>query len=226
MNVINLKHALIGILLLLSAFAGIAMKPTKHLNSLRHEINLESSIPKVFNEWRVTDLNAQVLVNPQVADQLKRLYSQSVSRSYVNPKGEIVMLSIVYGGDQGRDTQVHSPEACYQAQGFQISGRSNGMLKTKYGMVPIRKLVATMGNRVEPITYWVNLGGVGSVDRTGFKIARLKMGLTGVIPDGILFRVSTISNETNAHLLLENFIKDLLASIPPDGAKQLLYNTQ
>jgi len=226
MNVINLKLTLIGILLLLSAYAGLAMKPTKHLNSLRHEINLESSIPKIFNEWRITDLNAQALVNPQVANELKRIYSQSLSRSYVNPQGEIIMLSIVYGSNQSYLTQLHFPDTCYQAQGFQMSGRSNGMLKTKYGMVPIRKLVATMGNRVEPITYWVNLGGVGSVDRTEFNIAKLKMGLSGVIPDGILFRVSTISNEANAHLLLEKFIQDLLASIPPDRAKQLLYNTQ
>lgn len=219
------KPTLIGMLLLITAYAGIAMKPTKLLSTMRPEINLEASIPKSFGGWRMTEMNRQGLVDPQLTAQLKKLYSQSISRSYLNDEGEMVMLSIVYGRDQRYETKLHPPEVCYEAQGFQISKLLDGSQDTKLGTLQTRKFVATRGGRVESVTYWVNLGGVGPVDKRAYRLARFKMGLTGIIPDALLYRVSTIGTQDASHASHEKFIKDLLVSIHADSAKQLLYNS-
>jgi hypothetical protein len=66
---------------------------------------------------------------------------------------------------------------------------------------------------------------VGPVDKRAYRLARFKMGLTGIIPDAILYRVSTMGKQDASHASHEKFIKDLLVSIHADNAKQLLYNS-
>jgi hypothetical protein len=52
------------------------------------------------------------------------------------------------------------------------------------------------------------------------QMIRLKYGLRGIIPDGALIRVSTIGLSPDvAFKLQDQFIRDLLAAIPPGELK-------
>ncbi len=85
------------------------------------------------------------------------------------------------------------------------------------------QLVAKLGQRNEPITYWVRIGEKvvrGNLEQ-GF--ARMQYGLNGVVADGILFRVSSIATDNGkAYATQQQFIDDLLKSVPADTRAYLL----
>ena len=78
------------------------------------------------------------------------------------------MLSIAYGGDQSDTMAVHKPEVCYPAQGFQILKNATASFSTGDGNIPVKRLVATQGPRIEPITYWTTVGDTVAV--SGYEV--------------------------------------------------------
>ena len=86
-------------------------------------IQLEPTVPQSFGDWtELPDQPAQV-VNPQTKELLDTLYSQILTRTYVNKDGYRIMLSMAYGDDQRGGLQAHRPEVCYPAQGFKVASR-------------------------------------------------------------------------------------------------------
>jgi len=54
------------------------------------------------------------------------------------------------------------------------------------------------------------------------KLASLRYTTRGIIPDGLLFRVSSIDPESGAAFgRQEQFVRDLLAALPPDHRRRL-----
>jgi EpsI family protein len=209
--------------MLAAAGLAIAMKPGERMAVQRPPLNLESAVPQTFAGWRVDTTLVPVMVSPDVQAALDKIYSQTLARTYVDAEGRRVMLTIAYGGDQSRETQVHKPEVCYPMQGFQITSMAAGVLDAVQQKIPIMRLVAVQGRRVEPITYWIAVGD--TVVRGAFEqnMARLKYGLTGTVPDGILVRVSSITrDEQSAYALQDRFVNDMLQAMPPREAARLL----
>ena len=56
-----------------------------------------------------------------------------------------------------------------------------------------------MGERVEPVTYWLTVGSQVIQSNLDKRIALIRLGLTGQIPDGLLFRVSSIDGDSAHH---------------------------
>lgn len=223
MNRISARHWLAGLAMLAAAGLAIAMKPGERMAVQRPPLNLESAVPQSFAGWRVDTTLVPVMVSPDVQAALDKIYSQTLARTYVDAEGRRVMLTIAYGGDQSRETQVHKPEVCYPMQGFQITSMAAGVLDAVQQKIPIMRLVAVQGRRVEPITYWIAVGD--TVVRGAFEqnMARLKYGLTGTVPDGILVRVSSITrDEQSAYALQDRFVNDMLQAMPPREAARLL----
>ena len=210
-------------MLLISGFwGGFAFKPTKHIAAQGPKINLEEMIPKEFSGWKIDETVVPLQVSPERVALLNKLYNQTLSRTYKNENGEIVMLSIAYGGDQSDAMQVHKPEVCYVAQGFQIESVEMDSLDTGYGIIPVKRLLAQMGQRHEPITYWITIGDTVAVNSLKWKLQQLKYGLTGNVPDGLLFRISSIGQKENAYSLQNNFTQLLMKSVTPEDRKRLI----
>jgi EpsI family protein len=98
----------------------------------------------------------------------------------------------------------------------------DGLLSTAYGDIEVRRLGTTLGARTEPVTYWLTVGD--QIIRTKFekRVAQIRLGLTGQIPDGLLFRVSSIDNDADrAYAMQQKFVADMMASVPPKARKQL-----
>lgn len=208
---------LMAALMLVAAALAIVLKPTRHLADRQAPIELERMVPKDFGDWHIDPTVVPIKVSPDVQASLDRIYNQVIDRSYVNSKGQRIMLSIAYGGDQGGDgTQVHRPEFCYTAQGFRLTMNVVGDLLTQYGTLPVRRLVAVQGRRNEPITYWITVGDKATLPGVSRKLAQIAYGLTGKVPDGMLIRVSSIDqDEKNAHRLQADFIKEMLSVMNP-----------
>lgn len=216
MKITNLRYFIIGIAMLAAAGLSLALVPKEKIADQGPKIDLEVMLPKQFGDWKVDESVANAAIRPYLKGILDKIYSQTLSRSYINAQGERMMLSIAYGGDQSRSMQVHQPESCYPAQGFQINNQTFGDLNTGFGTIPVRRMVAVQGARVEPLTYWIRTGDMVTGNTSSRQLARLKYGLTGKVPDGLLFRVSSLSHdEKAAYVVQESFIKDLLNVLAP-----------
>jgi EpsI family protein len=132
------------------------------------------------------------------------------------------MLSLAYGHDQRGSLQAHKPEICYPAQGFNIQNLAAGSLGTTFGEIPVRRLFGTLGARQEPVTYWFTVGDQAVMGTTQKKLVELRFGLTGRIPDGMLFRVSSIDgDQPRAYQVQEQFVNQLLQAVAPADRKRL-----
>jgi EpsI family protein len=208
------KPALLGILMLAAAALALAATPTKRIADEAGKVDLERMIPQEFGDWKIDASIVPVQVSPDVQAKLDQIYDQTLSRTYYNSAGQRIMLSIAYGGDQSDAMQVHRPEVCYPAQGFEVVKEAVGTFVSEYGALPVKRLLAVMGRRHEPITYWVTIGNEATLVGLRQKLAQLRYGLTGRIPDGMLIRVSSIDmNEATAYSLQEEFLRVLLRSM-------------
>ena len=188
------------------------------------QFDIEDIIPHQFGDWREEVRGTLGVVNPQTQTVLNQLYSKLLSRTYVNSEGRRIMLSLAYGADQSHGKQIHKPEVCYPAQGFQIVSKKKDTLLVGAVSLPIMRVVTRLDRRNEPVTYWIRLGDVlvrGLVEQT---ITRIRYGLFARhIPDGILFRISEINPDTeDSYALQDKFISELLPALSPEARKILL----
>jgi len=215
----------IAALMFAASVGAMVARPSKKLADDLPTISLEAMIPKQFGDWREEPARYIEVVNPEAQALLDKLYSEVLSRTYVNSNGYRIMLSLAYGSDQRGSLQAHRPEVCYPAQGFKVEKNERGRLVTPFGEIPVRRLYTHLGARHEPVTYWFAYGGYplpGLEGSTQRRIVDLRYGLTGRIPDGLLFRVSSIDrNVAQAHQIQDQFINHLLQATPPADRKRL-----
>jgi EpsI family protein len=210
----------------LAAASGAAARrltPRTPLSKELGPLNLEQAIPSEFAGWQV-DARGQVgIVNPQQEALLAQLYSQILTRTYLGPAGERVMLSIAYGNDQRDGMQMHYPEVCYPAQGFRLLSNNPVTLRLAGREIMARRLETLLGDsRHELVTYWSVIGE--TVVRSGYrkKLVEMQYGFKGLIPDGLLFRVSSIGPNSNKEFSDQaRFTAALLAVIPRRQAVRL-----
>lgn len=218
------RAVLASLLMGAAAIAAWRMTPTRRMATLHGELNLEVQVPKQFGEWQLDSSASGGVVNPQQEELLKQLYSQILSRTYVHRgTGQRVMLSIAYGNDQRDGLQMHYPEICYPAQGFRLVSNRKVDLVVGGLSIPARRLETVFGNqRFEPVTYWTVIGETAVRGGTDKKIAEMRYGFEGLVPDGLLFRVSSIDRDTVAALALQDqFVSSLLAAVS-DGMRARL----
>jgi EpsI family protein len=208
-------NILLGSAMALACFLAVLMTPTRKLADQQAKFALEELIPKKFEDWQIDKTIVPIQVAPEVIAKLNKIYNQTLSRTYTNSKGEKIMLSIAYGGEQsGESTQVHRPEFCYTAQGFNIVSNREAKLMTASGTIPIRRLKAVQGARIEPITYWLTVGDKATLPGIGRMWTQISYGLTGVVADGMLVRLSSIEkNEDLAYQIQGQFINNLLSNL-------------
>jgi len=202
---------LLGLLMVSSGILTKVMTPTLQIDGKQNKVNLEAMIPGEFDGWRIDPSTVALVVNPDDKGLLNKIYNQTLSRTYVNNEGERVMLSIAYGRDQSTDLHVHRPEICYLTSGFEIGEITKTFVDTTVGRIPVMRLVAKQGTRNEPITYWIRVGDSLTRGWIEQKVTAIANGLTGKVPDGLLFRVSSISNdEQKAYRIQQTFLEDIL----------------
>lgn len=213
---------ILAALMVVTTALAYAMKPTKKLSDLQPREKLETLVPLQFGDWRGMPSNSIVLPDPQMAENLARIYTETLSRTYGDSRGRQVMLSIAYGDDQRDSMNLHYPEVCYPAQGFQTISAKKGQIDTPYGPIRVQRLIMVHGQRYEPITYWTMIGEHQSLKGFEKKLNEMRYSLKGAIPDGLLFRVSSIGRETEiVQRDHEEFVLDLLAAVNAESRKRL-----
>lgn len=208
--------------MLAASVGAVVARPSVKVADQEPPISLEQMIPLQFGDWREEPQRYVQMVNPQTQELLDKLYSQILSRVYINSAGYRIMLSLAYGSNQRGSLQAHKPEVCYPAQGFTIEKNEPGKFVSPYGEVPVRRLSGHMGARYEPVTYWFTVGDQAVQSGTQKRLIELRFGLTGRIPDGLLYRVSSIDRDNaRAYQLQDQFTTQLLEAVTPADRKRL-----
>ncbi len=213
---------MLALAMLLTAVSAQVLRPVRYLADTRPAISIDASIPTRFGDWRML-ASAGGIVNPQQSDLLNALYAEIVTRTYVNARGQHVMLSIAYGKRQNDSFQVHRPEICYPAQGFELQQVEAGELRTVLGVIPVRRLQTRLGpDRPEPVTYWTTLGDDSVHNGIDKKLKEIRLAMKGYIADGLLFRLSSIDADApQAWALQARFAEDLLSAVDPATRQRL-----
>jgi exosortase B len=203
-----------------TAAAAPALKPQPAAGA---DFDLEQAIPARFGDWQIDPNMVPLAPTPDVQANLDRLYRQVLSRTYVNSSGEQMMLTIAHGGDQSDALKAHRQEACYAAQGFEIRALAHGSLSTAGRTIPVTRMLAVRGERVEPVTYWFTMGDRVVLGRLERLQVQLRHGLSGRIPDGLLVRVSSLSTDAPGALASQqSFIAAITAAMPAHHRARLL----
>lgn len=208
-----------ALLLLMVGCAAVAhtLKPTTNLADERAPIDLATMIPSQFGTWR-EQLNLAVqIIDPELQVTVDEIYTETLTRNYIDSRGYRIMLSIAYGKNQSDNLQLHKPEVCYPAQGFKLDNLYRTSLDLAGQNITATRMDAHLGTRFEPVTYWTVVGDHITTGGINKKITEMRYGMRGRIPDGMLVRVSSIDRNTElAHQIQAEFAAAMIAAIAPE----------
>jgi EpsI family protein len=212
------RDLLLGAVCVAGSAAALALTPRRRVSLMRGQ-SLADITPAAFGAWTGRDVGD--LVAPKVAGTLEsRLYGESVQRIYSRDDGgSQIMVLLAHGDTQSNELQLHRPEVCYPAFGFQISSSQPDMLQlTPQATLPARRLVAVAPDRRENIVYWTRLGEYLPLSEGEQRLDRVRTALQGVIADGLLARISLVEDDAfGAFRVLGEFARALIGAIrPPD----------
>jgi EpsI family protein len=221
MNIWLRNFILLAFMLIASGLT-LALNPTQNLSEHSPAFDLAEMIPRSFSDWHEEQNKSIQIVDPQQQEMIDKIYTQTLSRTYVNKSGYRIMLSMAYGVDQRDGMTMHYPEVCYPAQGFVLQDKRTGTLETDSGSIPVTRILTNLAQRNEPVTYWTLIGNhvfQGGIQK---KLAEMRYGLDGKIPDGMLIRVSSIDSATDkAYEMQTQFVNEMLAALTPEFRQKL-----
>ncbi len=202
-------------LMIITASVAVWATPTDYLADIKHRETLNNYVEPQLDDWQL-DRGSRVLVTNAVLDEkLESAYSDLLSETYRNADNKKVMLSVAYSDNQRNGLAVHSPEACYPAQGFKILERKQFPMTLNDGkQITVRYMKTQRGNRIEPLVYWTIAGEHLYRNNLEKKQLAIEYAMDNIIPDGLIFRVSTIeADEKVALAAITDFIRDFHDSL-------------
>jgi EpsI family protein len=206
------RKVLLGLLFGSTAAIAAWRQPRRHLDYLGRD-KLDHIVPKDIGPWRFVAASGLV-IPPE--DQLSRLvYSQLLTRIYSNGDDAPLMLLVAQSGSQTGILQVHRPETCYTASGYTISRLDRYPFRIGSSIIDANSMDAEAEGVTEHVLYWTRVGNKIPATWRDQKIAVAEQNLKGIIPDAILVRISTVSNDPEAaRASLEAFARALISSVP------------
>jgi EpsI family protein len=208
------RDILLGAACVAGSGLAFAMEPRRYV-SLMPRTSLEQITPAAFSTWTSRDVTT--LVAPKIQGSLEsRLYDQQLQRIYTDAaSGAELMMLLAHGDTQSNELQLHRPEVCYPAFGFEISASRVQPLRLAAGApLPARSLVAEAPGRRENIVYWTRLGEFLPTSEGEQRLDRVKTALRGVVSDGLLARFSMVEADTGSAMQsIEAFIVAFLEAV-------------
>lgn len=221
------RDVLFGLGCVAAAGGAAWLRPNDYQRLMPTE-TLAKSIPEAFGRWSI-DRSIGVVLPPSEGSLADRLYDEILARAYLQPaaaESGSVMCLITYGSRQSDALQLHRPEVCYPAVGFQVTDYQKRMLKFRPGAeLPIVQMSARLGQRVEDVLYWTRVGEDFPQDAADQRAKRLWASLAGKVGDGVLVRMSKVRAQPDAAPGFEDlnqFAREMLQSLRPDIQRGLV----
>ncbi|HET6941280.1 MAG TPA: EpsI family protein [Sphingomicrobium sp.] len=205
-----------------ASVAGVAAarQPSKNVDYLG-KAKLEDVLPEKIGRWTFVS-NSGLVVPPE--DQLARaLYSQLLTRTYMDAAGNGIMLLVAQSGSQSGILQIHRPEFCYTAGGYTLTPSVPHPVLLPGRELPALSISATREARTEQIVYWTRIGNHLPSSWTQQRLAVAMDNLKGYIPDAVMVRVSTYGSDKPLALAdVDEFIRALMGAITPQVRRVLI----
>jgi EpsI family protein len=182
--------------------------------------SFSDAIPTTVGGW-TSRKSAEVVLPPQ--DDSNKLYENLETRVYEGQGLPAMMLLIAFSSIQQNDIQVHRPEVCYPASGYPIVWSKP--IEIGFGSANLagRELLADRGGLRERIVYWVRVGNAFPTNWAEQRTTMALQNLQGSIPDGALFRVSSIEEPDSSNsAALRQFIEMFLSTVSPSFRQSVL----
>ncbi len=211
------REVLIGLGCAAALGTAEVLRPRHLMSVMPPGRKLADLVPRKFAGF--AEGGAGDIVVPRVEGSLvATLYSDLLTRLYL-PDGRSdpsIMLLVAYGPAQTDLLQLHRPEICYPALGYQIVDRSLSVLDCgAAGQIPAVNLTAAEGGRVEDIIYWTRVGNELPRSFGEQSWARLRESIAGQVPDGTLLRASAVRSGTEPNFdVIRSFLQSLVVSLP------------
>jgi EpsI family protein len=214
------RQLLIGGALVATSGAALVIAPRRTAPALPLG-GLDRGIPERIGPYRHhSDAGVVAPLRGQLSE---RLYDGYVARTYVALGEAPIMLLIAYGRVQDSQFQLHRPESCYPAFGYELGASQAVEIPLADRVIDGITLTASRQGVNEQLLYWTR---IGPSFPTGFWSERaviLRDALSGGIPDGALVRLSTVSDDAvAATTTLANFNRMMMQNIGPIARACLL----
>jgi EpsI family protein len=207
------RRFLIGGMLAAGSAIAYARQPTQSVDFLGKR-KLEAIIPQQIGSWEF--LTNSGLVVPTEDSLEAALYSQLLTRVYTRGDEPPIMLLVAQSDGESGFLQIHRPEYCYPAGGFELSPIVPVALPAGNERVTVNSLTATLPGRPEQIIYWTRVGDKMPLSWAQQRLAVAMDNLKGIVPDAVLTRMSTIDpNREAAMARLADFAEQLVAQMGP-----------
>lgn len=185
----------VGSVMTLAALGSYVAQPKRTENRLGKQ-RLGTLIPQTIGPWHFA--GSAGIVNAQ-EDAPVDGYDQVLTRVYGAPGLPDIMLLIAYGSAQGGGLQLHRPETCYPGQGFRLSDFAQWQVRPGRDQVfASQAFTATRDERIERLVYWTRIAHSFPLNTVQEYRAIFGSLLAGLVPDGILVRISTIGADIPA----------------------------
>lgn len=207
------RELIAGALMASAAVVAAARKPNVRLDYLGSH-KLEQVVPKHFGEWSFVS-SSGLVIPPE--DQLRTtLYSQLLTRVYFNGRST-VMLLMAYSANETGFLQVHRPEFCYTAAGYDLSDFAHHHIPLLGSRgFTANSLTAERDAATEKLVYWTRIGDHIPLSWAEQKLTFAGDNLKKLIPDAALIRVSTSDADPSEALrTIDGFVQAMIASIQP-----------
>lgn len=213
--------------LIVASLAAVALTPK--LVEVTEAPDLAQTVPTQIGDWKeLPSPYVQVSLSTGPEDSWNRPYDQTVMRTYVNSKGEQIMLALAWGKRQRQEAKVHRPDLCYVAQGYPVKSLVPQQFQVDPSLpqaVTGKHMVVMSSRGGEAVSYWIRIGTLYSENAFETRMHIFKEGLQGRVPDGILVRasqrISSTETAKDSFPILDEFLKELVAA-SPDSTKALL----
>jgi EpsI family protein len=134
------------------------------------------------------------------------------------------MALFAYGDTQSDQLQLHRPEVCYPAFGFAvIESKPVDIALRPAAAIPARSLTAQSSLRTEHVSYWTRIGEYLPQSGEEQRSAKLRTAFRGIIPDGILVRISNLQPTAEEGFAVNaRFVAQLIEAMPKQGLPALV----
>ena len=126
------------------------------------------------------------------------------------------MLLVAQGASQTGVLQVHRPEVCYPAGGYQLSSSVPIDIPVPGDRIEATGFTATADARIEQLVYWTRIGRDRPRTWAEQRLSVARANLRGELPDAVLVRVSTLSPDPQLSFgHLRDFVSALVSALTP-----------
>ena len=177
------------------------------------------SLPAAFGNWKAVGADGAA------AGEESAFLNDVLYRTYRKDDGSTVALAVAYGADQRKKFNLHLPERCYQASGYQLLSQDESAMQLP--KLKLKELMVQDPSSTQQVQYWIILGGKQVTSELEKRVRHLYYSVFGVAAEGVLVRVSSFSTPADAasqRKLQQEFIADLYRTVN-QGQRKLLFGS-